>query len=48
LAINLTFYVYLYQKNQFWIYSSSIQGMQYEENPINNGDGPLVYIYLSK
>ena len=48
LAINLTFYVYLYQKNQFWIYSSSIKGMQYEENPINNGDGPLVYIYLSK
>ena len=48
LAVNMTFYVYLIQQNQFWIYSTSIKGIQYEENPISNGDGPLVYIYLYK
>ncbi|MEM4058516.1 MAG: ABC transporter substrate-binding protein [Thermoplasmata archaeon] len=48
LAVNLTFYVYLYQENGFWFYSPALHGVLNEENPINNGGGVTVYIYLSK
>jgi ABC-type transport system substrate-binding protein len=48
LAVNLTFFVYLYQQNEFWYYSPGLHGVQYEENPIYGGSGDTVYIYLSK
>jgi ABC-type transport system substrate-binding protein len=48
LAVNLTFFIYLYQQNQFWYYSPSLKGVQYEENPMYGGAGESIYIYLSK
>jgi ABC-type transport system substrate-binding protein len=48
LAVNLTYFVYLYQSAGFWFYSPVLKGVQYEENPINNGGGVTAYIYLSK
>jgi ABC-type oligopeptide transport system substrate-binding subunit len=48
LGVNLTFYAYLNQVNNFWFYSSTIHGMQYEQNPIYGGDGQIIFIYLSK
>jgi hypothetical protein len=48
LAINLTFYVYEYQENGFWFYSSALHGFQYEENPMYAPGPDIMYIYLSK
>jgi ABC-type transport system substrate-binding protein len=48
IAINLTFYIYTEQENGFWFYSSSINGVQYEENPMYAGAYDTMYIYLSK
>jgi hypothetical protein len=48
LGVNLTFYVYLYQLNIFWFYSTAIHGMQYQQNPIYGGDRQIIFIYLTK
>jgi ABC-type oligopeptide transport system substrate-binding subunit len=48
LGVNLTFYTYAYQTNMFWMYSSALHGILYDENPIYGGGGMSIYIYLSK
>jgi len=48
IAVNLTFYVYLYQVNALWFYSSMLKGSQYEQNPMIGGGAATAFIYLSK
>ena len=48
LTVNLTFYIYTQQANSFWFYSTSLKGMQFEQNPMYGGDNFVIYIYLSK
>ncbi|MGC8630697.1 MAG: ABC transporter substrate-binding protein [Thermoplasmata archaeon] len=48
LAVNLTFYTYTEQINEYWFYSPNLHGVQYEENPIYGGGMDTIYIYLSK
>jgi hypothetical protein len=48
LGVNLTLYTYTYQSNDFWVYSSLLQGFQHELNPIYGGDGDIIYLFLSK
>ncbi|MGC8496839.1 MAG: ABC transporter substrate-binding protein [Thermoplasmata archaeon] len=47
IAVNMTSYVYLAQLNWFWLYSPSLSGIQYEQNPMVAGGGDMIYIYLS-
>jgi ABC-type oligopeptide transport system substrate-binding subunit len=50
LGVNLTTCTYTAQTNTFLFYSSSLHGVQYEQNAIYNfsGGADTVYIYLSK
>ena len=48
LGVNLTFYVYTEQVNEFWYYSPMLHGVQYEQNPMYAGSGDSIYMYLSK
>ncbi|MGC8630062.1 MAG: ABC transporter substrate-binding protein [Thermoplasmata archaeon] len=48
IAVNLTFYVYLYQVNALWFYSPLLKGSQYEQNPMIGGGAATAFIYLSK
>ena len=48
LGVNLTFYTYTYQENDFWVYSPLLHGFQQELNPIYGGDGDIIYLFLSK
>jgi peptide/nickel transport system substrate-binding protein len=48
LGVNLTFYTYTEQQNAFWMYSSALHGVQYEQNAIFGGGGDTMYIYLWK
>jgi ABC-type transport system substrate-binding protein len=48
IAINLTLYIYLYQQNVVYVSSPSVQGLQYEMNPITNSGSQFFYFYLKK
>jgi len=48
IAVNLTAYVYTAQGNSFWVYSTTLKGESYEQNPLYGGSGITIYIYLSK
>jgi ABC-type oligopeptide transport system substrate-binding subunit len=47
-GVNLTFYTYTEQLNEFYFCSPQIRGMLNNENPVSNGPGEMIYIYLSK
>ena len=48
IGVNLTLCTCVYQTNNLQFFSSTIQGVQYEENAIYNGGADMIFIYLSK
>ncbi|MEM4058840.1 MAG: ABC transporter substrate-binding protein [Thermoplasmata archaeon] len=48
IAVNMSLIVNAYQETGMLIYSSSISGAQYEENPTIAGGGVTLFFYLSK
>jgi len=48
LSINLTLLVYTVDLNGIWVYSPSIQGMTYQQNPMYASGGDLIFIYIYK
>jgi len=48
LAIALGLYVYVYVQQAFWFWRSWLTGYSYEESPMLNAAGNLLYVYMNK